>query len=680
MKPMTDAEMEAALSAPSNKPLSDAEMEGLLNAPSTPAQPSLLTPKDTDRASYMRQFPKDEASQKQAQNEYETAERKGSADWHKNVVGGSVKGASNVGRTLLTGEKFLSYPQRKLYAMATGDKEFGVDQILNEDTAARNRMDEDLTSLIGTNPNSGGYKTGKILTEMAGTAAVPIPFASGAKGFFPRIGQGLQNTAVGTVAGGGQGFVSEGQEGVLPGAMFGGATAGGLEVLKGVGAAARNIAEPHLPKLDLAKYLPYGNEIRPYLPSTLQGQTTGAERVAAKVMTDPKIDNQAKIAQLLMNAKTGETAAQAALPAANAEVSGLEKIASANKPSIAEAVRARQAGIEESMLKRLSGGDTQTAALQAEKMNRGVLNDVTTPMRETELTIANMGFPSLKVSKIIDSIDNTISTPGLRINNDIKSVLNGVKEKFNEAIKLGKGVPDARDIYEIRKSGVNEIVDKLMAGRDPTTSKKLSAKLTAEVKPYIDKAITDATGGGPEWANYLQTHSAGEHLISQENMGAKALDLYRNSPEQLIKLGEGNAPKIVEDVFGQGKIDLAEQMGGKEKAIKYIADQLAKRKEVDRLGNLGAGKAGSILRDDEALTKLPAFVDAKVAITNKILSTLQGKGSSKTTDALSELMLTNPRRLGELMTKAKPTEKQLLLNAITQRAAVITPAAIASQK
>lgn len=172
----------------------------------------------------------------------------------KNVLGGLVRGAGSIGSTLV-------YPYDRI-------KGGSADEGLRLNRERRAAIDSGLQELIGSNPGSAGYKTGKIGSEILGTAGVggvlgniAARVAPGAAGFSNALrtggmvagkNPGIANMAT-RVAGGGitggtmAGMVDPSQAttgaaigAALPPSLRAAAEAGKL-VKRGAGAAASNI-------------------------------------------------------------------------------------------------------------------------------------------------------------------------------------------------------------------------------------------------------------------------------------------------------------------------------------------------------------------------------------------------------------------------------------------------------
>lgn len=620
MKPMTDAEMDAAMSAPQNESLSDEEMDlamGATKQPATSAKPAIDASKG--RAAYMSQFPKDEVSQRKAQFDYEKEDAKQGGQWAKNLLGGGLHGASRIGNTLATGANILTLPVTKAINSLAGSAVPTVSSVMENDAARRDATRGGVGEM-GVDMDSGAAKTGDILAQIAGTAGIPIPFASGAAGVLPRIVQAFKNVPLGAAAGGAQGFVAEGQEGIVPGMAAGGAMAGGLEGAKAIGASVGGVIGPHLSKFDPAKYLPEAiqSRARQYLPKGLQGETTGAERSALHTLSDPRVGEVEKAGlRKLMESHNPTLAKQVKDTAENAERSQLERLAqgATQEEAMKSSIRAKQALNDEVVPKmnielnaantanvknaleerasRLAGAatnkvqDVRRFTDSQERAGKAV-NQYGDPLKYIQETVKNKaenvaqkaaesslplgegakfaksqadslaayGLTPLRSTAITDHLDDLIKTPSIQGTDLEKKLLEGAGKKLRE-LTARDGTIDAYALAAFRKSGVNGILDDLTRGMEKP-AKEHAQGLLIGVKTQIDDAFEKA--GGTEWRDAMQEYSKGMKAIDQQGLSATALKLHETSPQKLVDLSKGNAPEIVEGQFGNGKFSFTDEM------------------------------------------------------------------------------------------------------------------------
>lgn len=173
----------------------------------------------------------------------------------KDVLGGLIRGAGSIGSTLVY-----------LYDRIKGGS---AEEGLRLNRERRAAIDSGLHELIGSDPESAGYQTGKITSEIAGTAGAGVVLANGVRavsqapraaafanalqtggmraGSTPGVANMLTRSAGGAVTGGAMtGMVDPESAGT--GALIGGALppvlAGGGKVAHAIGRGVRAVAMP----------------------------------------------------------------------------------------------------------------------------------------------------------------------------------------------------------------------------------------------------------------------------------------------------------------------------------------------------------------------------------------------------------------------------------------------------
>jgi hypothetical protein len=229
------------------------------------------------------------------------------------------------------------------------------------------QLAEKLFSMEAVDKESGGYLTGQILDPYAmaagGTAAnLAIKSAK----TIPKIGTAVASRPVvqgmlgGGAAGAAVGGLSEDQD-AATGAGFGAALGGFLPVVgKTVGGLWDRLSGT-APAIRAKQIL-----------SDVYGPSIGAARQAwQQAPADVSATQAAGMLGCTRGAALGERAAQAD---------------SQYFYDLAQA----QAQARRNEIAKLAGGETQTAALAAQKQSKKALNAATTPLRETELSAANI--------------------------------------------------------------------------------------------------------------------------------------------------------------------------------------------------------------------------------------------------------------------------------------------------
>jgi len=246
-------------------------------------------------------------------------------------------------------------------------------------------------------------------------------------------------------------------------------------------------------------------------------------------------------------------------------------------------------------------------------------------------SLAAHGLKPLKSDAIIASVSRKANDPAYAGNDLIDGALKNVADDIAKWTKNG-GVIDAWALDSIRKNSVNAAVQRLRPGMDQTAQKNAAAEVINQIKPILVDAIEGA--GGTGYGKYLADYAAGRQAINQTKLGAKALQLYKESPDKFIALVEGNSPKEVEKVFGFGSYNIAKEMSYDAfLKLKGISSTLQRNQAMAKQAGAGEGggaeKYANTIRKETGLFRIPNILSPKVAITNEGLSLLEGKINDK---------------------------------------------------
>lgn len=220
-------------------------------------------------------------------------------------------------------------------------------------------------------------------------------------------------------------------------------------------------------------------------------------------------------------------------------------------------------------------------------------------MEDIVADLAAEGMQPLRVGPIVGQLRSMANRPGTRADKLQRSTLTRLANEL-EGLGGETGVIDARDLYQIRKTGINDIVDRLLGSRAQPSSgtKERTASLLTSIRPMIDEAIEGAGGAG--WKDYLARTRQGFEAVNRRELAAKGAQLGEESPNELIALMQGQRPKIVEDIMGPGtkQYDIAGMALADPRrylALKQSADELATLNRMAELRAAGTGPAGNIM-------------------------------------------------------------------------------------
>jgi len=500
-----------------------------------------------------------------------------------------------------------------------------------------------------------------------------------------RIGQGA-------ISGGAYGMlVPEGKEQAtvmgkaeqgLSGAAIGGAFSGAFEGVKALGAGIRNIVGPSISKKQ-------------------------AELAAGRLVNKIAGKDTEQIIKLLRAGELDDTAVQAAIDAKNPAFSALqEAVAKANMPKEYLAVEAAQKAKQLGVTSKLARGATATESLTSRKDMLQKIEQALGPVREESLSTANIHnqvikpllnradeleqqaltfggtsaeaskirniaaqlsnqYKPLDVSAVTGKITTILQDPKLGSSENVENVLSGVTERIKSLTKAGGGDIDAHALYMMRKEGVNEVIDKLLAGRDPAITKKLSAKLSSELKPLIDDAIE--ASGAKNWKSYVSKYEGGFRAINRVELYDKLQSLLKTSPNEFVKVVRGDNPDIVRNITGSHDISsvLSQQNIAK---LKHIASQIERDDEIAKQSTEGMRRLSKIMGSFEKPIEPVGMLDRAVVIANAAFRRIRGLGGEKLEMSLSDLMLPqNKEKLADVLSKASNREKNafhMMLNSV----------------
>jgi len=278
-------------------------------------------------------------------------------------------------------------------------------------------------------------------------------------------------------------------------------------------------------------------------------------------------------------------------------------------------------------------------------------------------SLASYGLKPIDTEKIVSGIAGRLQDPRIGVSDENSKVLLTVADKINEWTAKGGGYIDPKALHEIRKTVVNEVIQKELAGRDPRYVQKRAAEVLGQVRPLIDDAIEAA--GGSKWRDALAKHAEGMRKIEQQELAAKALQLYEQSPNEFVELVKGNKPDLVESVFGRGQFDIRKEMGDQYASLKRIADEAARDIKIGKLATEGRKVAAEQVQKEAGKFRLPGLLSTKATIANKTLDMLEGKVNEKTMNALVEGMRTG-KSANQLLNSLPANERLKVLQVMQQ--------------
>jgi len=374
----------------------------------------------------------------------------------------------------------------------------------------------------------------------------------------------------------------------------------------------------------------------------------------------------------LKRANLGQTAAQYANDAKRLAAEAAQKVQDvrrfeAAKPR-AEAI-ARSALIEKGLPVNATkytylGGDLPALAEKASAdaaQGSLQLGDAARFAQNAADALAQNGIKPLETAPLLQSLQGRV-TKEYAGNDVMKAAVSNVSRDIAEWTNNG-GVIDAFALDAIRKNSVNAAVRDLLAGQDPSIQKKAAAEVMSNIRPLLVSAVEDA--GGKGYAQYLGNYSKAMQGIAEKKLGGEALKMYKANPDSFVKLVQGETPDVVEKILGPGKYDIAKELS--DNTVASLQEQAAKViRDTKVASQTAAGQDAlkELLLQQISKLRVPSYLSAVAATTNKALSILENRIGTRTMDALTKASQT-PGGAVKLLETLPATERNRVINILS---------------
>ncbi|CAB4151124.1 hypothetical protein UFOVP586_1 [uncultured Caudovirales phage] len=244
------------------------------------------------------------------------------------------------------------------------------------------------------------------------------------------------------------------------------------------------------------------------------------------------------------------------------------------------------------------------------------------------------GLEPLTGKAITDKVVGVLKDPQYAGNDAMQRAVTRFASDVNEWSNNG-GIIDAFALDSLRKNSVNAAIRDLMPNADAKEQARAAAGVMTSIKPVIVDAIERAGGAG--YGEYLRNYADAMQGIAKTKLSAKALDLFKNSPDMFVKLVNGDDPKLVEKILGTGKFNLADELGADAMAaMRNAADTITATKQAGMQAEKGAPELQRLLKEEVSSFRLPSLINAYFAAGNKAISILENAMSKSTMKALEE--------------------------------------------
>lgn len=278
-------------------------------------------------------------------------------------------------------------------------------------------------------------------------------------------------------------------------------------------------------------------------------------------------------------------------------------------------------------------------------------------------SLAENGFYPLRVSPIIENIDNVLQKPGERASDVVVNVFSSLKEKLQRLSNPETGVIDSNDLYTIRKEIGNDI--KKFSEASQNWDARLTSGLEKNVKSYIDNAIEKAGNSG-DWKRYLDAFQKESTKINQIQI-AQALEKQLGTPlgnaERVAGFAAAleNAPNLIKRSTGQARFQNLEDIMTKEQLADFnsVLADVSREAKGDTLASLSAVEG-------QALADLPNLLNRYATVTNTILKLIKKDVKDDLNRMFADMSL-NPPALAAFIEGVPASKSQAVVKALWAR-------------
>lgn len=275
--------------------------------------------------------------------------------------------------------------------------------------------------------------------------------------------------------------------------------------------------------------------------------------------------------------------------------------------------------------------------------------------------LRSVGIKPLEGEPLVRSLKAVANNPEFAGNDVLLGSLRNVSDDIAKWTSSG-GIIDARALDAIRKNSVNAAIQQLRPGMDATSQRNLAAGVLSRVKPVIDDAIEAAGGAG--YRDYLKEHAKLSQKIAEKQLTGEALRLWKTDKNAFVRLVQNESPEAVEKILGPGKYNIAVELA--EDTLGTLQSEAAK---VIRNANIKSQVEGGqtalkeLLLQNMSKFRLPSYLSAVAATTNKALNILENKIGQKTMATLTEALKT-PEGAANLLESLPAAERNRVLQLI----------------
>lgn len=279
--------------------------------------------------------------------------------------------------------------------------------------------------------------------------------------------------------------------------------------------------------------------------------------------------------------------------------------------------------------------------------------------------LRSVGIKPLEGAPLVRSLKAVANNPEFAGNDVLTGALKNVSDDIAKWTGSG-GVIDARALDAIRKNSVNAAIQQLRPGMDATSQRNLAAGVLSRVKPVLDDAIEAA--GGKGYREYMKQHAQMSQKVAEKQLTGEALRLFKTDKNAFVRLVQNESPEAVEKILGPGKYNIALELAEETLApLEAEAAKVIRNASIKSQVENGQTALKELLLQNMSKFRLPSYLSAVAATTNKGLNILENKIGQKTMATLTEALKT-PEGAAQLIESLPAAERNRVLQLLADPA------------
>lgn len=272
--------------------------------------------------------------------------------------------------------------------------------------------------------------------------------------------------------------------------------------------------------------------------------------------------------------------------------------------------------------------------------------------------LRSVGIKPLEGGSLVNSVKAIGNNPEFAGNDVLQGAIKNVADDIAKWTDSG-GVIDAKALDAIRKNSVNAAIQQLRSGMDATAQRNLAAGVLNDIKPALIDAIEAA--GGTGYRQYLADYAKGMQKIAERKLTGEALKMWKTNKDEFIRLVNNEAPEVVEKFLGKGNYNIATELADNTMStLKTEAEKVVREANIKSQVSGGQEALKQLLLENMSKLRVPSYLSAVAATTNKALNILETKIGKKTMQMLTEASQT-PEGAAALLETLPAVERSRVL-------------------